>query len=136
MKCDAATVLVERAKKLAKECDYSLEEALGDVIGAVIFEVDAVLYKDGDVLPTAKDSLFYKRVMFQVEHFFDKTKRRLRPSSQIFDREKKATKVTTVPNDEITEGQQIVDLLLKTIDLQKKINAVRKKINAVRKKRE
>jgi hypothetical protein len=66
-----AKQLLDKAKVLAIECDYSLEEALGDVLACVLWHVDAEMYKDGDRLPMDKNSLFYKQFMEQVNRFFE-----------------------------------------------------------------
>lgn len=67
---DAAKIIINRARKQAKELDYSFEEALGDVLGGFLYEVDAALYPK-ERLPT--DGKFKEYFLNHVERWFEKT---------------------------------------------------------------
>lgn len=65
-----ATMIIDRARQQAEQLDYSFEEALGDVMGSLLYEVDAELFTQGDRLPCTRDSLFYRYLDRQICEWF------------------------------------------------------------------
>ena len=62
-----AEMIIQRARIQAAELNYSFEEALGDVYGSILWELDSALYP-GDRLP--EDGLFRQRAMYQINSWF------------------------------------------------------------------
>lgn len=68
---DIATLIIEKAGEQAKELNYTLEEALGDVMGGLLYEVDAVIrHQRKGKLPACKDSAFYIHFISAVKGWF------------------------------------------------------------------
>jgi len=66
-----APEIIRRAEKLHKDCGISLQAAFGQVIGQVIFEVDAELWatKDGYSIDDSPYGSFLKELNDTIRHF-------------------------------------------------------------------
>lgn len=67
-----ANEIIRRAREQATDMNYSFEEALGDIMGTLLWEVDAALYTEGDRLPKEEDSLFHLYFTRHVNNWFNK----------------------------------------------------------------
>lgn len=68
-----AVQLIEEAKQLHSDVndpEFTFEEALGQVIGAVIFYVDAELYKQGTILSAERKTPLHRGFESQVNQWF------------------------------------------------------------------
>ena len=75
-KQNAAKILIQKAREQAKELDYDFETALADVVGSLIFEVDAELYSENPKLNECNSKAFKERFFYQISSFYSQTNAR------------------------------------------------------------
>jgi hypothetical protein len=65
-----AKILIQKAREQAVELDYDFNTALADVLGCLLFEVDAELY---GINPKSKECFsqeFKERFFYQINSFY------------------------------------------------------------------